>query len=69
MVSGPGGQAAVYVVRDSKAYLTPVQLSGSIPQEVYVEAGLRSEDQVVANPKGLTGDVVPVEVKKEGAPK
>jgi RND family efflux transporter MFP subunit len=56
----------VYVVRDGKAHRTPIELSpdrgGS---QVEVLSGLKRTDRVVIDPKGLNGDVVPVEVKKE----
>jgi RND family efflux transporter MFP subunit len=58
---------AVYVVRDGKAHRTLIELSpdrgGS--EEVEVRAGLKSTDRIIIDAKGLTGEEVPVEIKKE----
>jgi hypothetical protein len=56
----------VYVVRDGKAYRTLVQAGQSNDREVEVLSGLKPGDAVVVNPRGLVGDVVPVEVENRG---
>jgi RND family efflux transporter MFP subunit len=57
----------VYVVRNGKAHRTPIELSpdrgGS--DEVEILSGVKPTDRIVVDAKGLTSDVVPVEVKKE----
>ncbi len=70
LLSGLGTpQNAVYVVRDGKAHRTEVQTGGFHLSEAVIVSGLHAQDRVVADPKGLTGDVVPVEVKEKGAGK
>lgn len=57
----------VYVVRDGKAHRTLISVrdrSGD-GKEAEIDSGLKPTDRVVIDPKGLTGDVVPVEIKKE----
>jgi RND family efflux transporter MFP subunit len=57
---------AVYVVRDGKAHLTPIEVFDSDADSQGVEVrGLKPTDRVVVVPKGLTGDAIPVEIKKE----
>jgi multidrug efflux pump subunit AcrA (membrane-fusion protein) len=56
--------AYVYVVRDGKAYLTPIEVSYSSGETIEIGTGLRASDPIVVDPRGLEGDVVPVEVKK-----
>jgi HlyD family secretion protein len=69
-VTGPGpDRAAVYVVRDGKAHRTPVKLGHWGQSEVEVTSGLKPTDLIVTDPKGLTGEVVPVEAKEEGGAK
>jgi RND family efflux transporter MFP subunit len=61
----------VYVVRDGKAHQTRVRMGqvidigarGGRGGDVEILSGLKPSDRVVIDPKGLTGDVVPVEVK------
>jgi RND family efflux transporter MFP subunit len=71
VVFGPEDKEMVYVVRDNKAHRVPVEVRVLIGNEinndnqVEVRSGLKSTDRVVIDPKGLTGDVVPVEVKME----
>lgn len=50
----------VYVYRDGRARLTPVRTGYANGGEVEVVAGLTVEDQVVADPRGLQGEDVPV---------
>src|SRR5262249_10128771 len=63
VVAAPGGKRAVYVVRDGKARRAEGQVGHRVGKEVEVLSGLKPADQVVADPTGLTGEVVPVEVK------
>ena len=50
----------VYVYRGGKARWTVVRTGQWGDQEVEILSGLTAEDRVVADPKGLTGDEVPV---------
>jgi RND family efflux transporter MFP subunit len=60
------GNLGVYVIRDGKAHRTPVELSNDRGgDKVAVLSGLKPTDSVVIDPKGLTGDMVPVDIKKE----
>jgi RND family efflux transporter MFP subunit len=67
LIAQPGGKRAVYVVVDGKAHLTMVRVGpGSIGpggKEVEIVSGLKVSDRVVADPKGLSGKVVAVDVK------
>jgi hypothetical protein len=67
LVSLPSGgdesAQAVYVVRDRKAHRTPVRVGIDSGIEAEILSGLKPTDLVVATPAGLTGEVVPVEVK------
>jgi RND family efflux transporter MFP subunit len=65
------GKLWVYVVRDGKAHRTLIVFRNrsNDGKEVEIESGLKPTDHVVIDPKGLTGDVVPVEIKKEPEPK
>jgi RND family efflux transporter MFP subunit len=56
-------EGAVYVVHDGKVRRTQVQTGHLQAGMVEILAGLKPSDRVVIDPKGLTGDVVPVEVK------
>jgi multidrug efflux pump subunit AcrA (membrane-fusion protein) len=58
-------KANVYVVRDGKAHLTPVQVGTDNGQEVEILSGLKADDLVVTDPNGLKGDIVPVQREKE----
>jgi RNA polymerase sigma factor (sigma-70 family) len=58
-------RANVYVVRDGKARLTPVQIGTDNGEEVEVLSGLKPDDLVVTDPNGLKGEVVPVERERE----
>jgi RND family efflux transporter MFP subunit len=53
----------VYVVHDGKAHRTKVQMGPGEEGKVEIFGGLKPSDRVVIDPKGLTGDVVPVEVQ------
>jgi RND family efflux transporter MFP subunit len=62
-----GSQPAVYVYRDGKARLTQVKevkvtWSESNRGMAEITSGLTADDQVVSDPKGLSGDEVPVRV-------
>ncbi|HMF11350.1 MAG TPA: efflux RND transporter periplasmic adaptor subunit [Gemmataceae bacterium] len=61
----PKGPPTVYVVRDSKAHRTTIEISWQDGKEVEVRSGLKPTDHIVIDPKGLKGDVVPVEIEKE----
>jgi RND family efflux transporter MFP subunit len=65
LVSPPGPAAifGVYVVRNGKAHLTAVVQGFERGTEVEILKGLSSNDQVVADPRGLTGNVVSVKVE------
>jgi multidrug efflux pump subunit AcrA (membrane-fusion protein) len=52
----------VYVVRGGVARLTPVRVAYADGTEAEVAAGLTADDLVVADPRGLQGDDVPVRV-------
>lgn len=60
----------VYVVRDGKAHLTPIEMSYSGADSIKgsdtieIKSGVQASDRIVADPRGLKGEVVPVEVKK-----
>jgi HlyD family secretion protein len=54
---------SVYVVRDGKARLTPVRLGTTDRNEVEILSGVGEDDQVVAEPKALRGETIPVEIK------
>jgi hypothetical protein len=58
------GPHRVYVVRDGKAHLTPVGVSYQSDDKIEITSGVRPSDLIVADPRGLKGEVVPVEVKK-----
>jgi RND family efflux transporter MFP subunit len=60
---GPWSGGIVYVVHDSKTRRTYVDTGHLQAGRVEILAGLKPSDRVVIDPKGLTGDVVPVEVK------
>jgi RND family efflux transporter MFP subunit len=60
---GPWSGGSVYVVHDSKARRTYVETGHLQAERVEILAGLKPSDRVVIDPKGLTGPVVPVEVK------
>jgi RND family efflux transporter MFP subunit len=65
------GKDNVYVVRDNQAHRVAIELRWTLGNEVNsdeleVLSGLKPSDRVVVNPKGLNGEVVPVQVKKEG---
>jgi RND family efflux transporter MFP subunit len=64
LVAAPGGKKAVYVVRGGKARRTEVRVGHRVDEEVEVLSGLKPADLVVTDPRGLTGEVVPVEVKE-----
>ncbi len=66
---GGPGRVAVYVVRDGKAHLTPIQQGIREDPDVEIVAGLRPSDLVVIHPKGLKGAAVPVEIEKGPAPR
>jgi multidrug efflux pump subunit AcrA (membrane-fusion protein) len=46
-VLNPGGQAAVFVVRDQRAHLQHVQVIDSSPDAVYISQGVTTGDEVV----------------------
>ena len=56
--------AWVYIVRDGKAHRTRVQLGRVEGPKFEILQGVRSRDEIVEDPQGLEGDVVPVEIKK-----
>jgi RND family efflux transporter MFP subunit len=58
------GAGLIYVVRDGEAHRTLVRLGQAIGDKVEVLSGLQTTDRIVSDPKGLSGDVVPVEIKK-----
>jgi multidrug efflux pump subunit AcrA (membrane-fusion protein) len=60
----PSDRPALYIVRNDKAYLTPVQTGTDDGKEVEVLSGLNPGDRVVIDPRGLTGTMVPVGVKR-----
>jgi RND family efflux transporter MFP subunit len=64
------GTAMLYVVREGKAHLVPVQTSRTGGEgEVEILSGLKPTDLVVIDPKGLTGDVVPTKIKTDSGSK
>jgi RND family efflux transporter MFP subunit len=54
----------VFVVRDGKAHRTRVTLGEHDEDEMEIVQGIQASDLLVADPKDLKGDVVPVEIKK-----
>jgi RND family efflux transporter MFP subunit len=71
LVARPAGKGtaaarrAVYVVRGGHARLTPVRVGAEQGGEAEVLAGLRPTDRVVADPRALAGESVPVKVRDE----
>ena len=67
-MSPDGGKniPAVYVFRNGKAILVPIQIEYASAREYEVATGLNPQDRVIADPAGLQdGDAVrPVEPKK-----
>ncbi len=61
-VPGPGW---VYIVRDGLAHRTEIKLGRITDDKVEVRAGVQATDRIVIDSPGLSGDVVPVEIKKE----
>ena len=57
-----GGRATVYVVRDSKVYLTPIKTSLDNGIEIEVVEGLDKDARVVLNPSGDLANGVAVSV-------
>jgi hypothetical protein len=55
----------IYVVRNGEAHRIQVRLGqgSEVEEKVEVLSVLQATDRIVSDPKGLTGDVVPVEVK------
>jgi RND family efflux transporter MFP subunit len=64
---GGDGHPWAYVVRDGKAHRTRLvfRSNSGDNKEAEITSGLKPTDRVVIDPKGLTGDVIPVEIKKE----
>jgi RND family efflux transporter MFP subunit len=60
---------AVYVVRGGTAHLTPVHVNRRQGDETEIDSGLKPDDLVVADPRRLKGDVVPVQVADDKPPK
>jgi HlyD family secretion protein len=58
-------QHHVYIVRDGKAHLTLVRVGTRSGEKLEILSGVQATDRLVIDPKGLTGDAVPVEVQKE----
>jgi len=58
---GPGW---VYIVRDGLAHRTEVKLGRLTGDKVEVREGVQATDRLVIDAPGLSGDVVPVEIKK-----
>jgi RND family efflux transporter MFP subunit len=58
------GRQYVYVVCGGKAQLTPVQVSYEDDKHVEISSGIQADDRIVANPRGLKGETVPVEIEK-----
>ena len=58
--------AVVYVVKEGKAYMTSVQIGNvdSEKGEVEVLSGLKNDDRVVADPSGLKGNAIAVEIRE-----
>ncbi len=56
---------AVYVVRKGKAHRIAVGIGTQTATEVEVTGGLKADDRVVVDPKGLEGEGVAVEVKEK----
>jgi RND family efflux transporter MFP subunit len=65
LVAHPTKSMMVYVVRDGKALLTPIKVGTQEGSEIEIRSGLKPTDQVVVEPKGLTGEAIPVEVKQQ----
>ncbi len=54
----------VYVIRDGKAHLTPVRVGTRSGGKSEILSGVQAKDRVVVDPRGLEGEIVPVEIKK-----
>jgi RND family efflux transporter MFP subunit len=65
----PEHRHVVYVVRDGQAHRTVVRLGLQDDKDVEVLSGVKPTDLVVADPRELRGDVVPVTVKEKHSPK
>src|SRR5262249_3952615 len=61
----PAARRGVYVVREGKAHRTTVLIGTQTATDVEVIDGLKPGDLVVADPKGLKGETVRVEVKEK----
>jgi HlyD family secretion protein len=64
VVDRNGNEAWIYIIRDRKANRTPVRTSSYKKDKVEILEGVKASDLLVVDPKGLSGDSVPVEVKK-----
>jgi len=60
-----GGKGSVYLVRDGKAKLTPVEIAADDGLDVEISRGLHAEDKVVCQYSGSIGDGVAVEITKK----
>jgi hypothetical protein len=62
--------AAVYLYRKGKAWMTRIRVGHNDGKETEVLSGLTAEDRVIVNPKGLLpGDGIPVEAEESPVPK
>lgn len=59
------GFGSVYVVRQGKAYRTPVKLGADNGLKLEVLSGISTSDQIVVRYSGSIGDGVPVEVMRQ----
>jgi HlyD family secretion protein len=62
------GKGSVYVVRDNKVYLTPVEIAADSGLQVQIRRGLQAEDDVITRHNGPIQDGVVVEISKKKGP-
>lgn len=62
------GKGSVYVVRENKVYLTPIEIAADNGLQVQVSQGLQAEDEVISRHDGPIQDGVAVEVSKKKSP-
>jgi HlyD family secretion protein len=62
------GKGSVYVVRENKVYLTPLEIAADNGLQVQVSRGLQAEDEVISRHDGPIQDGAAVEVSKKKGP-
>lgn len=60
------GKGSLYVIREGKAHLVPVEIGADDGARIEIRHGLSPEDQVVSHYNGAIGDNVAIHVVSEG---